>query len=87
MKQTKGTTEARPKAERSLEASSNVVSLNDYRKRKTPDSLKQEFRDSLDNDRVMQRYNIQQPTLEERTERIRQSIARINAMLREVNNQ
>jgi len=64
-----------------------VISLNDYRKRKTPDSLKQEFRDSLDNDRVMQRYNIQQPTLEERTERIRQSIARINAMLREVNNQ
>jgi len=79
MKQTNDTIDARDERPSECE----VVSLDDYRKRKTPDSLKQEFRNSLSNDQVMQRYNIQQPTLEERAERIRQSIARINAMIKE----
>lgn len=66
----------------------NVVSLDDYRKKKqTPDSFKQQFKDSLDNNKVMQNYKIQQPTEEERRERIKESIARINAMFKETNNQ
>lgn len=65
-----------------------VISLADYRAtRKLTDSVKAVFKDSLDNDAVMKRYNINQPTLEERQERIKQSIQRINGLLKELNNQ
>lgn len=66
-----------------------VVSLADYKakKSKTSDSVKAVFKDSLNNDEVMKRYNINQPTLEERQERIKQSIQRINGLLKELNNQ
>lgn len=65
-----------------------VVSLADYKAtRKLTDSVKAVFKDSLDNDAVMKRYNINQPTLEERQERIKQSIQRINGLLKELNNQ
>lgn len=66
----------------SSETSSNVVSLEAYRAKK--DSVKQVFKDSLDNDQVMRRYKINQPTLEQRQERIKQSIDRINKMLKEI---
>lgn len=86
MKQTRDIIDARDERPSERERS-NVISFDDYRKRQTPDSFKQEFRNSLSNDQVMQRYNIQQPTLEERAERIRQSIARINAMIKEAGDQ
>ena len=62
--------------------SDNVVSLADYRKKK--EGVKAVFKDSLDNDRVIQRYNINQPTIEERHERIKESIQRINKLMAEL---
>ena len=62
--------------------SDNVVSLADYRKKK--EGVKAVFKDSLDNDRVIQRYNINQPTIEERQERIKESILRINKLMAEL---
>lgn len=62
----------------------NVVSLDDYRKTKqvkTQDSVKQVFKDSMDNDQVMRRYNI-----EERYKNFKESINRINKLLGELNN-
>lgn len=62
----------------------NVVSLDDYRKTKqvkTQDSVKQVFKDSMDNDRVMHRYNINQ-----RHKDIKERIDRINKLLGELNN-
>jgi hypothetical protein len=66
----------------------NVVSFEDFRnKKQTKDdsAFKQAYRDCLDNYKVMQRYNIKEPTLEERQERIKASIARIDKLLRELN--
>lgn len=60
----------------------NVISLADYKKKK--EGIKKVFKDSLDNKQVMQRYNIQQPTIEERQERIKQSIQRINKLMAEI---
>jgi hypothetical protein len=62
--------------------SDNVVYLADYKKKK--EGVKAVFKDSLDNDRVMQRYKINQPTLEERQERIKQSIQRINKLMDDI---
>jgi hypothetical protein len=62
----------------------NVVSLDDYRKTKqvkTQDSVKQVFKDSMDNDQVMRRYNI-----EERYKNFKERIDRINKLLGELNN-
>jgi len=64
------------------EPTNNVVSLADYRKKK--EGVKAVFKDSLDNDRVIQRYNINQPTIEERQERIKESILRINKLMAEL---
>lgn len=61
-----------------------VVSMRDYLAKKASNSMKQVFKDSMDNDQVMQRYKIKQPTLEERTERIKQSVDRINKLLKEI---
>lgn len=64
---------------------SNVVSLDAYRnKRRTSDAVKYTFKDSLDNSRVMERYGINEPTPEERLERIKNSVNRINSMLRDL---
>jgi hypothetical protein len=57
----------------------NVISLADYKRKQG--EVKQVFKDSLDNDSVMQRYKINQPTIEERQERIKQSIQRINKLM------
>lgn len=65
-----------------------LINLQDYRKkkgRKTDSPVVQTIRDSLNNESVMQRYNIKTPTLEERTENIKKSIARINALMSELN--
>ena len=64
------------------EPTNNVVSLTDYKKKK--EGVKAVFKDSLDNDRVLQRYKINQPTLEERQERIKESIQRINKLMTEL---
>lgn len=87
MKKTTDTTET-SKAKSPSEPLGEVVSLADYKAtRKLTDSVKAVFKDSLNNDAVMKRYNINQPTLEERQERIKQSIQRINGLLKELNNQ
>lgn len=60
----------------------NVISLVDYKRKK--EGVKKVFKDSLDNKQVMQRYNIQQPTEEERLARIKSSIERINKLVSEM---
>lgn len=61
-----------------------IISLTEYR-RKKENKLKDIFRDSMDNDAIMQRYRIQQPTIEERQERLKESIQRINNLMKELN--
>jgi len=77
MKADKPTRTAKPE-----EPAKNVIYLADYRRKK--DEVKAVFKDSLDNKQVMQRYNINQPTLEERQERIKESIQRINKLMAEI---
>jgi len=77
MKADKPTRTAKPE-----EPAKNVIYLSDYKRKK--DEVKAVFKDSLDNDRVMQRYKINQPTLEERQERIKESIERINKLMTEL---
>ena len=62
-----------------MKKTTNIINLADYRAKK--DGVKQVFKDSLDNDAVMQRYNIKTPTIEERVERIRQTVERINKLM------
>lgn len=67
----------------------NVINLSEYRKTKQQKSklnsdVKEVFTDSLDNDKVMERYKIKQPTIEERTQRIKESIERVNNLMREL---
>jgi hypothetical protein len=57
----------------------NVISLADYKRKQG--EVKQVFKDSLNNDKVMQQYKINQPTIEERQERIKQGIQRINKLM------
>jgi hypothetical protein len=77
MKADKPTRTAKPE-----EPAKNVIYLADYKRKK--DEVKAVFKDSLDNKQVMQRYNINQPTLEERQERIKESIQRINKLMAEL---
>ena len=69
----------RPTKENTMTKKDNVISLADYKRKQG--EVKQVFKDSLDNDSVMQRYKINQPTIEERQERIKQSIQRINKLM------
>lgn len=62
----------------------NVVSFEDFRNKKQVKNV-QAYRDCLDNNKVLQNYNIKGPTLEERQERIKASIARIDKLLKELN--
>ena len=63
----------------------NLISLADYKKKKqTEQEVKQVFKQSLDNDQVMKRYNINQPTVEERAEKIKQGIERINKLMEQI---
>jgi hypothetical protein len=63
----------------------NVIVLADWsNKNKTPDSVKQFFKDSLDNDSIKARYKIEEPTEEERRTRIKERIDSINSLLREL---
>lgn len=87
-----GSLEARTKSETPSESSGakspskdNLVSLADYKKKKqTEQEVKQVFKQSLDNDQVMKRYNINQPTIEERAEKIKQGIERINKLMEQI---
>lgn len=66
-----------------------VISLSDYREKKKKKreeesrttGIKQEMRDSLDNGQVMRRYGIAEPSTEERMERIKKSIDRVNQLM------
>ena len=65
---------------------SNVVNLSEYKAkkgRKDESGLVQAMKDSLDNKQVMQRYGIKAPEVstEERMERIRKSIKRVNELM------
>ena len=67
----------------------NVINLSEYRKAKQQKNtlnkdVKLVFTDSIDNDKVMERYKIKQPTIEERTQRIKDSIERVNNLMREL---
>lgn len=65
----------------------NVISLDERRKKKQQqrhNPVADTIRDSLDNDSVMRRYGINKPTIEQRAENIKQSIARINALMDEL---
>lgn len=67
----------------------NVINLSEYRKAKQQKTnlnkdVKLVFTDSIDNDKVMERYKIKQPTIEERTQRIKDSIERVNNLMREL---
>jgi hypothetical protein len=72
------------------ESLSDYVRLERTQRAKSPsqtkpkEGIKKVFKDSLDNKQVMQRYNIQQPTIEERQERIKQSIQRITKLMAEI---
>lgn len=69
-----------------------VINLDEKRKKKDEESrttgIKQVMKDSLDNEAVKRRYGIKsktpEPTIEERAENIRQSIARINSLMAEL---
>lgn len=58
----------------------NVISLKDYKEKKKKTDT-QVYRDSLDNDKVMEKYKINRPTIEERRQKISESIKRINSLL------
>jgi hypothetical protein len=67
----------------------NVINLSEYRKAKQQKNtlnkdVKRVFTESIDNSKVMERYNIKQPTIEERTQRIKDSIERVNNLMREL---
>lgn len=67
----------------------NVINLSEYRKAKQQKNtlnkdVKLVFTDSIDNDKVMEKYKINRPTIEERRQRITESIQRINSLLTEL---
>lgn len=78
-----GSLEARTKSETPSESS--VVSLSDYKKKKQiQQEVKQVFKQSLDNAQVLKQYKINQPTMEQRAERIKESIERINKLMEQI---
>ena len=55
-------------------------------KRTTEDGLKQAMRNSLDNEQVKRKYGLKaEPTLEQRQERIKESLKRINNLMDQLN--
>lgn len=60
----------------------NVISLTEWKEKKNKNA--QDYRDSLNNDKVMKKYNIKQPTIEERQQKISESIKRINNLISEL---
>lgn len=63
-----------------------VINLKDWRikKQNEKDKLKQDFLDSLDNDKVKEKYKLKPKTIEERKEKITASIKRINDLMRQL---
>lgn len=62
----------------------NLQEERNKRQKKEEQALVTEMRASLNNDEVMKRYKIAQPTIEEREEKIRASIKRINKLMDEL---
>jgi two-component sensor histidine kinase len=66
----------------------NLTEEREKRVKKTVEDrttgIKQEMRNSMDNSAVMRRYSIKEPTIEERHQRVKESIARVNALLAEL---
>lgn len=63
-----------------------VISLDKYREKKeqkTTDTVKQRYRDSLDNNKVKQNYKLGEdsPQIQERIKKIKASIERINKLM------
>jgi hypothetical protein len=67
---------------------SNVIDLQKWKlEKKTEDSVKQFFKDSLDNNKVKENYKLTDKkivTEEERLTRIKNSIHRINSLMSEL---
>jgi hypothetical protein len=68
---------------------SNVIDMQKWKLEKaTEKSVKQYFRDSLDNEKVKKNYNLvekKEITADERYKRISDSIKRINGLMAELN--
>lgn len=60
----------------------DVISITEWKEKKNKNA--QDYRDSLNNDKVMKKYNIKQPTIEERQQKISESIKRINNLISEL---
>lgn len=63
-----------------------VINLREWRLKKEAqqENIKQRFVDSLDNDKVKEKYKIKTKTIEERKEKITASIKRINELMRQL---
>lgn len=63
-----------------------VINLREWRLKKEAqqENIKQRFVDSLDNDKVKEKYKLKTKTIEERKEKITASIKRINDLMRQL---
>lgn len=64
-----------------------IINLDERRKKKKDNPVTDVIRDSLDNEAVKRRYGIvaQEPSFDDRLDNIRQTIARINSTLADLN--
>lgn len=61
-----------------------IINLDDYRKKPADSKIVQQFKDSLDNKSVKERYGINELNEDERFRRIQERIKRINTLMREL---
>lgn len=61
-----------------------IINLDDYRKKPADSKIVQQFKDSLDNKSVKERYGINEMSEDERFRRIQERIKRINTLMREL---
>lgn len=63
-----------------------IINLREWKLKKEAqqENIKQRFVDSLDNDKVKEKYKIKTKTIEERKEKITASIKRINELMRQL---
>lgn len=67
----------------------DVINLREWRLKKETkkENVKQQFVDSLDNNKVKEKYKLntkEMPTFEERKQRITESIKRINSLMQQL---
>ena len=60
----------------------SITNMQEWRRKK--EGTKQKYKDSLNNEKVMDKYNIERPTLDERMDKISERIKRINQLMREL---